>query len=457
MSTWGESGGLFGTDGFGTTWGDEASSGLFPTLQVLVSFVSAPLDDPVFWTDISPYVQGGSSQRGRTSELEQFPAGVATLVLDNSITDGSYRPFDPDDPASPFYGTLTTNRRCRIQAVWDGTTYILFDGYIEDWPSDVIPSQDWSEITVTATDAFGLFAGRKIRPAKPFTIGDPVLGILDDPSIVIAGVPRFGEQRSGQRIDRVLDIIGWPEGRRDVDEGLTRLIEHTPPETASVLDYLQQIARSEYGRLFVSADGDITFRQRRAWTRRTAELVSQVTLSDDPSGSTEFAYEQLKLRPGGRQNVKNLVVRGVEGGRTFTKTDQASIDSYGLLEDSQTDLLMLVAQEAQDQASYVLARFKDSLRTIESVTLNPIGAPAAGLYEHLLGREIGERITVERSPRPGVSTSAEFWIEGVAHQFGGDLRWQTTWFLTSVETQQFFTIEDPLLGVLDDPNVVLAY
>jgi hypothetical protein len=163
------------------------------------------------------------------------------------------------------------------------------------------------------------------------------------------------------------------------------------------------------------------------------------------------------MRPAARVNIRNLVERGVRNGRTFVARDSTSCDSYGVREDSQTDLLMLDDQEAQDQAEYVLARYKDPVRQIERLTLEPFADPA-GLWPQVLSREIGDRVTVERTPRPGATTvSDDYWIEAIGHTATARRAWSTTWHLARVDDGQFFTIGDPVLGKLDDPMIVLAY
>lgn len=456
MTTFGDSylGGTFGDTG-GTFADLSGALTHWPSLELLVAFDTDPMAETVTWTDLTDYLIGATITRGRGTEIEDVSAGTMTVTLDNTIIDsGAYagaRPFDIDDTAGPFYGQLAANVRIRLQATWDGTTTPVYDGYVEDWPVPDSPQWDAHEVTIECVDAFGLFAERRIRPAKPFTIGDATLGKLDDSTIAITGPPVFDEARAGQRIDRVLTLIGWPATRRDIDQGVSRLIAHAPDPTTKVVTYLQQCARSEYGRLFVTASGDIRFDQRRAWSANATQATSQVTLTDQVGTN----YDQIVLSPGGRARIHNQVVRAQDGGgREFTARDGTSIARYGTLESSVTDLLTLSEQEIQDQANYVLGRFANPSRFVETVTIDPLTG-LVGLWPHVLERELGDRVTVERTPRPAVAAvSAEYWIEGIDHTIDNVAkRWRTSWRLAEVDTGTYFTIGTHEL----DGTAVLAY
>lgn len=126
-------------------------------LKVAVAFGIDPLavPAPADWTDISAYVRGASIRRGRQHELARTEAGTATIRLRN--TD---RRFDPTNTASPYAPNVIPMRRVRVQALHQGTTYDLFQGYIEDWglrfPPRAIKDTGDAEAVVSAVDAFKL-------------------------------------------------------------------------------------------------------------------------------------------------------------------------------------------------------------------------------------------------------------------------------------------------------------
>lgn len=122
--------------GFSTTSG----SGKVPLGSTLAS---------INWTDVSAYVRDVSTSRGRSSELDTFQTGSASIKLSNAD-----RRFDPENTAGPYYGALTPLRPVRIRAQYGaGATTNLFFGWIEQWPQTYENPTD-AVVTVTASDAF---------------------------------------------------------------------------------------------------------------------------------------------------------------------------------------------------------------------------------------------------------------------------------------------------------------
>lgn len=113
-----------------------------------------PLDSTlasINWTDVSAYVRGVTTNRGRSSELDSFQTGSASIVFSNAD-----RRFDPEYTAGPYYGALTPLRPIRIRAKYGaGATTNLFFGWIDGWPQTYEMTFD-STVTVNASDAFKL-------------------------------------------------------------------------------------------------------------------------------------------------------------------------------------------------------------------------------------------------------------------------------------------------------------
>lgn len=101
------------------------------------------------WTDVSSYVRAVTTSRGRSSELDSFQTGSASITLSNAD-----RRFDPEYSSGPYYGTLTPLRPVRIRAQYGaGATTNLFFGWIEQWPQTYVNPTD-AVVTVTASDSF---------------------------------------------------------------------------------------------------------------------------------------------------------------------------------------------------------------------------------------------------------------------------------------------------------------
>jgi hypothetical protein len=124
----------------------------YPTLSVQVAFGDDPLATSWTWTDVTSYVKRIRVTLGRDRELDDFEAGRAIVVFDN--TD---RRFDPEHASGPYFGNLLPSKRIRIRATHSAVTYTLFHGYVDDWPQDY--SGAWtSDVVVPCTDAFGQLA-----------------------------------------------------------------------------------------------------------------------------------------------------------------------------------------------------------------------------------------------------------------------------------------------------------
>jgi hypothetical protein len=125
--------------GFSTSGG----SGTIPN-------ASNPLSS-IVWTDITEFVRSVSTSRGRSTELDDYSAGSAQIVLDNRT-----RRFDPGYASGPYYGSLTPLRPIRIQVTPSGSTIKdVFFGYVDGWPQAFSNPND-ATVTVNASDGFKL-------------------------------------------------------------------------------------------------------------------------------------------------------------------------------------------------------------------------------------------------------------------------------------------------------------
>jgi hypothetical protein len=102
----------------------------------------------IVWTDVSEYVRSIQTNRGRSSELDEFTTGTSNVVLSNGN-----RYFDPENEDGPYYGKLTPGRPIRITATYLFITKTLFFGFVDEWQQDYTYTFD-STANVSASDAF---------------------------------------------------------------------------------------------------------------------------------------------------------------------------------------------------------------------------------------------------------------------------------------------------------------
>jgi hypothetical protein len=107
----------------------------------------------IIWTDVSEYVRSVQTNRGRSSELDEFVTGTANVVLSNGN-----RYFDPENEEGPYFGKLTPGRPIRISGTYGALTKDIFFGFIDQWQQDYDYTFD-STANISASDAFKVLNG----------------------------------------------------------------------------------------------------------------------------------------------------------------------------------------------------------------------------------------------------------------------------------------------------------
>jgi hypothetical protein len=130
--------------------------------------------------------------------------------------------------------------------------------------------------------------------------------------------------------------------------------------------------------------------------------------------------------------------------------DQASVNAYGY-RPLALSLDLTSWDSAVEMAKLLLSKHKDPATRYDAITLKPNDA----LWPQVLGRDLGDRITVVDRPPAGTATTAPCWIEGVSHEFSG-LKWKTSWQLSPASNSSYWTVEHPTLGIIDSA-VTIAF
>lgn len=368
--------------------------------MVQVAFANNPLDYPPTWTDISPYVRSISIRRGRQRELDRIEAGTATVVLDNRD-----RRFDPAYTGSPYYPNVVPMKRIRIGATWGTTTYWLFTGFVDSW------AQEWPawgdiETTVSCSDLFKAFALHRIRVDAP-------------------------QELSGARINRVLDLIGWPAGERLVDAGQSQVQAGTIDEQA--LSHLQAVAEAEQGMLFIAGDGKVVFRNRHA--RILATLTAAPVFGDGPG---ELPYASLTFEYTDDQLWNHVIVQRAGSSAQAEVNNPESQTAYLRRTLEKRGLLITSDAEAQAAAEYLANRYSRPQLVIRTMTIQPEASDA--LWPQTLGRELGDRVIVRRRPLGGAMIEQTSFVEGISWDINPDTGWKTTWQLSPADIETFWIL-----------------
>ena len=234
----------------------------------------------------------------------------------------------------------------------------------------------------------------------------------------------FGE-RSGDRCERVLDEIGWPDELRNIDTGDT---VHGPylPAAQSALAYLRSVETTEDGGLFFGPDGRLRLRGRQAKWITPDPLV---TFSDDGAG---VVYSDIVLDGNSVDPIRNIVASSYQTGY-LKVSDATSTGAYG----DSDELLSLPTIDSADTArgiaNYRLRQRKDPKMRIPMLTVKPRSQPDDA-FDAVLGLDLGDIIGVEITPKGiGSQIAKTLAVQGIAHDIRETGEWTTRLYLSPAD------------------------
>jgi hypothetical protein len=283
-------------------------------------------------------VRDFAEARGRSNLFTAFPTGQLNVSFNNHD-----RAFDPLYADSPFVGNLIPRREIRVTTA----DKIQYSGWIDDWNLSYLPNGD-SVVEAIAYDATSIISGQTLA----------------------AGTPT--PQKTGARINAILDEINWAEELRNIDTGVADLSNADIEANSNAMNYLQSVAASEPGLVFVGKEGRITFIDRL--TTPTSGSLVQFGGTGVPFTSIEVVY--------GSENLYNEVTLGRVNGGTATAQDLTSVGNYGLRNLTQTGLLLdsdtalaelaLVLAQRFSEPEYRFASIEVALHKLEADEQNAL-------------------------------------------------------------------------------------
>jgi hypothetical protein len=281
--------------------------------------------------DVSDRINSIETSRGRTALSDQFQTGSLTLRIVDQLGE-----FNPQNESGPYANLLTPMKKVQITATYEGTAYPIFSGfitsYVTTYPREA--SEDVAITTIQAVDAFRLAQLAQISTVAGATAGD----------------------LSGTRVNQLLDSISWPATMRDIDAGLTTL-QADPGTNRTALSALFTVSDSEYGALYVDANGSFVFQDRSV---TVGSIGATPTVFADNGTGIEYFDASWILND---VLVFNKATITRLGGTEQIALNQASIDKYFLHSYFLNNLLMQTDAVALDYArSYVASRAETSIR-----------------------------------------------------------------------------------------------
>lgn len=359
--------------------------------------VNALADSTAVTVDVSNVVDSVKTNRGRTALSEVFQTGTMSLRIIDQNGD-----FNPMNPASPYYNLLTPMRKVTITASYEGTTYPIFAGYITSYQTTT--PRDVGEVvytTIQAVDGFRLFQNAQITSVSGATAG----------------------QKTGTRIGKIADAIGWPSGMRDIDTGLTNC-QVDPSTLRTSLAAMQTVESTEYGALYMDALGNLTFQDRQLTSISVAG--TPVVFNDN---GTAIGYNNAVWKLDDTLVFNKASVTRT-GGTAQVASNQASIDKYFLHSAQEQNLLMETDAEALNNAqAFVASRQETSIRC-DAITLDLYTANYDAGILAALSLDFFDPVTITTTQPGSSSLTKTLQVFGVSHDIKPS-NWKTT--LTTLE------------------------
>lgn len=259
---------------------------------------------------------------------------------------------------------------------------------------------NYSDSTLLPQRSNVLTIGRSLTTARPFYGKLAMVGSGGSYSDIST------ELLTGAKVEEILDRVGWPAADRDIATGYGYCTANS--SSSSPLSDLLTVAATEQGVFFIAANGDATFKDRYY----TAGLSSQVTFSDDGAG---IGYRDIGYDFDDVLIVNESTVESPAGG-SVTSSDTASQALHGTKSETVSTLLRN-GFELRALGEYRVGRFGSPQVRSRPFTLSP-EALGASTYGDLLGLELGDLFTLERTPQGvGSQIVQELVLEGISWSF----------------------------------------
>lgn len=381
------------------------------------------LDDPVagtldspdnrlgggFFYDVTDRVVNITSTRGRPSVFSGFPAGQISIELNNHD-----RAFDPLFEASPFYGNIVPRREIRLSFGTDR----VFSGWIEDWDLNYLPDGD-STVVATGFDAFYIIANQTLAAFTPSV------------------------ETADSRINTILSRPGvdWPIDLRDLEISTQNMGTQAIEDGTSAFTYLQNIAQSEPGEVFVNKAGSVAFRNRDTYP--TSDGL--VTLGDGG-----ISVDNLRVVYGAEQLFNEITITRKDGG-TAIASDIASQKSYGIRAYNDSDLLVETDDQAAEIAVDYAARFSQPEYRIESTQVD-VQKLSELNKAAVLGLELGDVVKFVFTPNnipPAITKYLR--VINIEHSVTTSTHYITFGFKEI--TYAPLVLDDAVFGILDEARL----
>lgn len=388
------------------------------------------LDGEVTRQDVSEYCQSISISRGRQSSTDQTRAGSCSVVLLNND-----RRFDPINESSPYWDAVENRSGISPRRKIDisSNNIPIFSGLITDinlgYQKTISgASYDLSTVEISASDNFVLLANSFIDAAYT-------------PS----------QELSGARVQNILDLgsVNYPLTTRNISTGSATLGGGAIFEVSAntnALQYLQNVATSEDGYFYVSANGTLTFTDRV-----TASFAGvEATFSDD---GTDLSYAEIGITYG-QEELYNKIICTIVDGVEQVANNTDSQDDFGISTLSLTDLLLATDAAALALADNLLERYGLPQYRFDGVVTYFNGLNSSD-QQQIASLDLADIVEIVRNYNVGtpLTVTKYYAIESISHSISSSSH-TVEFGLGYVDLLFPWTFDDLVLGVIDSNNAV---
>jgi hypothetical protein len=368
--------------------------------------------------DITDRLVSASTSRGKNQALDRIDAGQLNLVLDNFD-----RLFDPLYADGFYFGQLIPGREIRISC----NGFPVIYGYVDDLDIAYEPGNR-SIVSFQASDGLSNLTINNLPEVFPDV------------------------ELSGARVTRILDLpeVDWPVDDRSIDAGNTLLSDTDITEGTQAVSYLQLIATSESGEVFVSKDNKFVFRERNS----TPNLPN-IVFTDEASipGFTVIPFAELGVVYG-TEELYNRIVLSNDFPSFPDEVTVEDLDSqvlYGPRSYTQDKLLNNELADLESLANFLLLRFKEPQYRFSSLSV-VMDVLTQTQQDEVLDLEIGDIVQVRFTPS-NIPPAIEQYVRviGISHD------WQNNEKRINLALERLdfslFVLDNPVVGILDEDRL----
>jgi hypothetical protein len=368
--------------------------------------------------DISDRLVSVATSRGKNQALDRIDAGQLNLVVDNFD-----RLFDPLYVDGFYFGQLIPGKEIRISC----NGFPVIYGYVDDLDIAYEPGNR-SIVSFQASDGLSNLTINNLPEVFPDV------------------------ELSGARVTRILDLpeVAWPTDKRSIDTGNSFMSDTEISEGTQAVSYLQLLATSEAGEVFVSKDNNFVFK-----ARNSPPGVIDLIFTDEGAieGFTTVPFAELGVVYGSEELFNRIVLTNdfpLFPDEAIAEDAQSQL-VYGPRSYTVNGLLNNDADDLQFLADFLLARFKEPQYRFESLSVI-LDVLSEAQQNEVLELEIGDIVQVKFTPS-GIPPAIEQYVRviGISHD------WQNNEkrINLSLERLDFtlFILDDPVLGILDDDRL----